>query len=89
MADRQFIEQLAGYSLTTAEILYHLPDHPHLLQMYLWQDYDVYPKYPKLKGFLEFWVANLDGALHTIRVAHARLIAPREFRCVNGDFRIH
>ncbi|MGH7224968.1 MAG: usg protein, partial [Gemmataceae bacterium] len=23
--------QLEGYRLTTAEILYHLPDHPHLL----------------------------------------------------------
>ena len=25
--------------LTTAEILYHLPDHPELLQIYLWQDH--------------------------------------------------
>jgi len=29
---------LKGYSLFTAEILYHLPDHPRLLQSFVWQD---------------------------------------------------
>ena len=32
-----FERMLDGYRLTTAEILYHLPDHPGLLQTYLWQ----------------------------------------------------
>jgi uncharacterized protein Usg len=35
--------QLEGFSLTTAEILYRLPDYPRLLQSYIWQDYDVRP----------------------------------------------
>jgi uncharacterized protein Usg len=89
MADRQFIDQLSGYSLTTAEILYRLPDHPNVLQTFLWQDYDLHPKYPKLKGFLDFWSANIDGALHTIRIAHARLIRPCEVQFLKGDFRLH
>ncbi len=25
--------QLAGYGLTTAKLFYHLPDHPHLIQL--------------------------------------------------------
>ncbi len=54
MADRSFTEMMSGYSLTTAEILYRLPDHPALLQSYIWQDYDQHPRFPKLKGFLEF-----------------------------------
>ncbi len=89
MVDRQFVEQLKGYNLTTAEILYHLPDHPTLLQSYIWQDYDLAPRFPKLKGFLDFWTNNLDGPLYTIRVAHKRLIRPTEFRFVDGQFMVH
>jgi uncharacterized protein Usg len=80
MPDRDFERQLRGFSLTTAEILYHLPDHPSLLQTYIWQDYDVHPRYPKLLGFLDFWSRNLEGKLNRIRVAHSGLIHPREFR---------
>ena len=67
---------LRDYRLTTAEILYHIPDHPHLLQTYIWQDYDIAPEFPALHKFLEFWEGNLDGKLHSVRVASARLIRP-------------
>ena len=43
--DADFRRQLEGYGLTTAEILYRLPDHPVLLQSYLWQEYDVAPDF--------------------------------------------
>lgn len=62
-------QQLHGHRLTTAEITYHLPDHPGLLQTYVWQGYDLAPRYPKLHKFLDFWAHNLDGALHSVRVA--------------------
>lgn len=89
MIDRDFKRQLKGYSLTTAEILYRMPDHPAILQTFIWQDYDLAPRFPKLRGFLDFWSDNLDGALHRVRVAHKRLIKPQEFRFVDGEFRIH
>ena len=63
--------QVKDYRLTTAEILYHMPDHPGLLQTYIWQSMDVIPEHPELRRFLEFWRANLDGKLHSIRVATA------------------
>ena len=81
--------QLAGYSMTTAEILYHLPDHPGLLQAYVWQDYDLHPRFPKLRGFLTFWTKNLDGALNRVRVAHRGLISAREFRFIDGNLIVH
>jgi uncharacterized protein Usg len=62
-------KQLSDHRLTTAEILYHMPDHPTLLQSYLWQDYDTAPHYPVLRRFLEFWQRELDGKLHSVRVA--------------------
>jgi uncharacterized protein Usg len=89
MSDREFLKQLGGYSLTTAEILYRLPDHPALLQTYLWQDYDLHPRFPKLRSFLDFWSENLDGALFKIRVAHAHLIHPREIKFTDGVIRLN
>ena len=89
MIDRDFAQQLSGFSLTTAEILYHLPDHPSLLQSYVWQDYDLHPRFPKLQSFLDFWAHNLDGKLFKVRVAHKQLIQPSELRMVNGQFVLH
>ena len=49
-----------GYRLTTAEILYHLPDFPHDLQSFVWQHLDIAPAYPVLRRFLDFWARNDD-----------------------------
>jgi uncharacterized protein Usg len=89
MATNDFAAQLQGYSLTTAEILYRMPDHPTLVQSFVWQDYDLHPLFPKLRKFLEFWSRNLDGKLFKVRVAHTRLIRPSEFRLVDGELRLH
>jgi len=73
-------QQLDGYRLTTAEILYHLPDHPALLQSFIWQELDLAPGFPVLRKFLDFWEQRIDGRLHSVRVASARLIGPGEWR---------
>ena len=87
--DRDFRAQLAGFSLTTAEILYRLPDHPSLLQSYIWQEYDVHPRFPRLRTFLDFWTHHLEGKLFSVKVAHKKLITPAELRLVGGEFRVH
>lgn len=69
-------KQLNDHRLTTAEILYHMPDHPTLLQSYVWQDYDIAPHYPVLRRFLTFWQRELDGKLHSVRVARIPIIKP-------------
>lgn len=74
MADMERL--LNDYRLTTAEILYHLPDHPRLLQTYLWQEYDLAPTFPELHKFLNFWERELEGRLHSVRVASKKLIMP-------------
>ena len=72
--------QLQGYRLTTAEIVYRLPDHPAVLQSFIWQNLDLAPRFPVLNGFLEFWEKNIEGRLHSVVVAHARLITSGELR---------
>jgi uncharacterized protein Usg len=86
---RDFRRQLEGYGLTTANILYRRPDHPWLLQTYVWQDYDLCPNFPALNKFLNFWLEKLDGPLHSVIVAHAKLIKPAEIRAIDGEFRLH
>jgi uncharacterized protein Usg len=89
MATEDFKRQLAGYGLTTAHIFYRRPDHPWLLQSYVWQQYDLCPKFPELQRFLDFWREKLDGALHSVTVAHSKLIRPAEISSLDGEFRLH
>ena len=81
--------QLRDYRLTTAEILYHLPDHPHLLQSFLWQDYDQAPHFPMLRKFLDFWSHNLDGKLHSVKVAGLQLIQAPKLRSAVACLTLH
>ncbi len=54
-----FHKRPSHYRLTTAEITYHLPDHPHILQSFVWQNLDLAPTFPALRRFLAFWQRNL------------------------------
>ena len=84
-----FRRQLEGYGLTTAEIIYRKPDNLWLLQSYVWQEYDLYPKFPILMKFLNFWQAKLDGPLYSVMVCHSRLIRPAEIETISSEFRLH
>jgi uncharacterized protein Usg len=84
-----FKKQVAGYGLTTAQILYRRPDHRWLLQSYLWQEYDLFPEFPQLHRFLTFWQETLDGPLHSVVVAHCKLIKPAELKAIGSEFRLH
>ena len=44
--DRSFVAQLNNYRITTAEILYWMPDHQHVLQSFVWQNLDLAPRSP-------------------------------------------
>ena len=89
MVSEDFKRQLGGYGLTTAHIFYRRPVHPWLLQSYVWQEYDLCPNFPELQRFLVFWRKSLDGMLHSVTVAHSRLIKPAEINAIDGEFRLH
>ena len=74
---------VVGLTLTTAEILYRMPDFRELLQTYVWQDYDTPPEFPRLKEFLYYWSTNLDGPIVRVEVAHKELITPTEIRILH------
>lgn len=81
--------QLKGYGVTTAHILYRMPDHPAILQTYVWQHYDLAPDFPEMRHFLKFWEETLEGPLHSVRYVHRRLISAGEWRALKGEFILH
>lgn len=83
------VADYSRYKLTTAHILYHMPDHPALLQSYIWQEVDMAPEFPVLRKFIEFWLRELEGRLHSVEVTESGLFRPAEFRFSSGEFIIH
>ena len=79
-------QALEGYRVTTAEILYHRPDHPTLLQSFIWQEYDLAPRFPVLNKFLYFWESKLDGKLHSVWVTATGIVSPTKLKYLGGEF---
>lgn len=79
---------VSDWRLTTAEILYHFPDHPGLLQSFIWQYMDQPPRFPRLLEFLDFWSSELDGPVHSVSVMHEALVRPARYRYVDRMLRL-
>ncbi len=75
-----------GFGLTTAEITYRLPDYLHVVQTFVWQEYDVWPLLPALRRFLCFWRDEIDGPLVAVRVAHCDLVGHRGLSRADAEF---
>ncbi len=80
---------IKGYRLTTAEIIYRLPDHPALLQSFIWQKFDLAPDFPELHKFLDFWRHNIEGELHSVNVKQSTRSAPNRFRHFKHTLTLH
>lgn len=68
--------RLEGWRLATAEVLYYLPDHPSLLQSFVWQTLDLAPAYPRIHKFLDFWKRGIDAVIHSVTLASGETLAP-------------
>jgi uncharacterized protein Usg len=80
---------LKGYGLTTAEMIYGMPDYQSVLNTFVWQEYDLAPDYPRMFAFIEFWREEIEGPLRAVRFTHRKVIAPGEWRNVTGEFTLH
>lgn len=89
MAGQETELMLKGYGLTTAEIFYRMPDYTHVLNTFVWQDYDLAPDHPRLFKFIEYWQEEIEGPLHSVRFVHRKMISPGEWRNVVGEIPVH
>lgn len=83
------VAEVEGYGLTTAQIIYRVPDHLALLQEFVWQEYDLFPDFPTLNRFLAFWEEKIEGPLHSVTVGHTLLVKPKELAMLGGCYRLN
>ena len=84
-----FEAQLRGKRLTTAEVLFYMPDHPALLQSFLWQTLDEAPDYPRIQRFLNYWREQIDAVIHSVQISSAQQIGPARLRPVRWEAKLH
>ena len=89
MGTDDFAVQLKGGRLTTAEVLYYMPDHPKLLQSFLWQTLDVAPDYPRVHRFLDYWRREIQAVIHSVRLSTAGLVIPATVRFADHMETVH
>lgn len=82
METDEFALRLKGWRLATAEVLYYMPDHPALLQSFIWQTLDLAPSYPRIHKFLDFWRAEIQAVIHSVNLASGEQLAPAKIRNV-------
>lgn len=83
------VTRLGAKRLTTAEILYHMPDHPGLLQSFVWQTDDIAPRFPRIAQFLDHWRREIEATIHSVSIAHADLGQPRQWTAADIDLTLH
>jgi len=88
---QDFQKQVEGFGLTTAHVVYYCPDARNIINpnWILWQEYDLFPKFPRLMQYLDYWKEKIEGPLHSVKVMHNKLIKPAELQVVGGEFRLH
>jgi uncharacterized protein Usg len=89
MLGRRNVPILKPYCLATAEGVYRLPDHPSLLQSFIWQTMDIAPDFPSVRKFLTYWESHIEASIHSVKVASRSLIRPAEFRRVDQVWTVH
>lgn len=80
MQNQELALRLKGWRLATAEVLYYLPDHPSLLQSFIWQTLDLAPSYPRIHRFLDFWRREIDAVIHSVELASGETLAPAKLQ---------
>lgn len=89
MVANDFTRQLRGERLTVTEVLYYMPDHPALLQRFLWQALDISPDFPRVHRFLNYWRDEIEAVIHSVTVSSAGLVAPARLVISQEVGRLH
>lgn len=85
----EFERRLKGAMLLTAEVLYYMPDHPSLLQTFMWQTLDQAPTFPRLNRFLDHWRREIEAVIHSVRVSHGQPLDVPQWRHARGIIQRH
>jgi uncharacterized protein Usg len=56
--------------LVTLDVYYYMPKHSHLINEFLWQTDDVYPKFDRVNTFMTFWRENVRAVISEVVMAY-------------------
>jgi uncharacterized protein Usg len=85
----EFERRLRGERLTTAEVLFYMPDHPKLLQRFTWQTLDLAPDYPRVHRFLQFWRREIEAVIHSVTLSGEDIVQAPRIRIAGEVGRLH
>jgi uncharacterized protein Usg len=77
---------MLGHQLVTVSVLYYLPDHPSLLNEFLWQTMDLGPRYPRIGAFLDFWRREIEATIKEVMISEAAPFREHKLSSANGLF---
>lgn len=73
---------------TTLQLYYYMPDHPSLLQEFMWQTLDVPPTFPRIHRFLAYWRREVEAVIHSVNVCAGGIERPFSLKVAAFDQRI-
>jgi len=62
-----------GLRRATIHIEYWRPDHPNLLQIFVWQTHDIFPTFPRMKRLLVHWRDEVPARINTVEIGYVPL----------------
>lgn len=68
---RELIEMFGLHAkrYTTIQIFYHVPDHPSIIQEFLYQDLDKVPEFPRMNRLLDHWHTHIEATIQSVQLA--------------------
>ena len=63
--------KLDKWELTTIQVYYYIPDYEHIVNLFMFQDDDVPPKYPRMQRFVQYWEENIIAKIESIKISSA------------------
>ncbi len=56
------------WELTTIQVFYWMPDYEHILNLFMFQDDDCPPEYPRMQRFVKYWEENIEAKIKEIQI---------------------
>ena len=60
--------KIEKWELTTIQALYWMPDYEHILNLFMFQDDDCPPEYPRMQRFVKYWEENIEARIKEIQI---------------------
>ena len=77
---------LHKWTVATVQVVYYIPDFPHIVNEFMWQTDDQRPNFPRIGRFLNYWDKNIDGPIKEVYIYDQ---GQSEVRVVDRKFKLN